>query len=433
MFANWSDHLSASTPRLVVLLLTVAALLAVVGRIWSERRTYGTLSFLGAATKWTGVAVCAALALQVVQLSRPYAVPATGQLAVVLGNTQNSPAPQLGHEVSKLVESTMLLHKGETAQEVLEAFTFVSATGHPEVVPLASLGLPFVDVSRNDTRAKRDVRKNAGLLQEHLKGLPPADNGANYLEAILVAAQNVDPGTNILVVGSGLSDSGDLDFAHDNLLTNENRRTEAVEELADKYGSQYLAGVTVSFSGLGDTAEPQYPLSEKQRGIVREVYEQAIKALGGRVEIDTRSLTGSPVSTEFVVDATDTECGPLDRTFTEDAIEFVSDEARYVDADKVGAALQGIVDIYNRSPQNVTGINIAGFIANPSQAEKISRGGMKLSRDRARAVLRSLADMGVARSKLHAEGRGFGPHNDPDRLELDRMVKVTIDRDNPDC
>lgn len=394
---------------------------------------YGTLSFMGPFAKALGAIAAVLVAVQAVQLSKPYVTPPTGQLAIVLGNTQNSPAPRLGTGITALLQETMLLHQGEDAQDVAAAFAFVSATANPEVVPVMTADDSFVNLSINDARAERDVRKNLQVIQRRLSELAPTNNGANYLEAVLVASQNVDPETNILVLGSGLSDSGDLDFAHDNLLTSEPARSKAIDRLADKYGAGYLGGATVSFAGLGDTAYPQVSLTSKQKDIVRDVYKRAVLALGGRVDIDKKSLVGDAINTDYTVDATDTGCGPLARTFTEDSVKFVGDQATYVDPEAAAHALKAVVQIYEHQPDLITRIKIDGFVANPSQAPRPSPGYQTLSLDRAQAVLSSLVELGIPAGKLHAEGKGFGPHNDPNRLELDRMVRVTIDRDNPDC
>lgn len=433
VFDNWADHLSASGTRTVVLVLTLAALALVAFKVVREQRTYGSLAFLGTGTKVIGGIALAALVVQAVQLSRPVTIPSTGQVAVVIGNTANTPRPRLASDVTELLGDTMMLHQGEPSEDLVASFAFVSATAVPEVLPLDGDELRLAGIGMNSTRAKRDVRRNVQALQEHLDALSPTQNGANYLEAILLASQNVEPQSNIVVIGSGLSDAGDLDFAHGNLLTSEGSREKAVDALREKYGANYLAGSTVYFSGLGDTADPQYPLSTRQKDIVRDLYKDAVLAIGGRARIDSTTQVGKAVDTEFVVDATDTACGELARTFTEDSIRFVSDQATYVDPAQAEKALRSLVRLYQRSPDAVRKIQIAGFIANESGAPKIGPGGQRLSEDRAQAVLESLVELGIPREKLGAVGKGYGPHADPQRPELDRMVKVTISRENPDC
>ena len=137
-------------------------------------------------------------------------------------------------------------------------------------------------MSINNTRAERDARNNLKAIERHVRSLKPAQNGVDYLEAILLAKQNAGPDTNIVVVGSGLSDSGDLDFAHTQLLHDENLRAEIVDSWSQKYGRAYLADRSVTFTGLGDTVPPQEPLASKQKDVVRELYPRGHRGARSR-------------------------------------------------------------------------------------------------------------------------------------------------------
>lgn len=422
---NWIENLSASPVKSVALFLTVAALFVTGFLLFRSQRDYGTVRYASAAVKWgVGLAVVSLLA-QAVWLSRPYEPPPTGEIAVVLGNTQNTPNPQLRSDVSSLIEDTMLLHKGEAVDEFLDSISLVSAAGSSSVVPLDADDLGLVNMSINNTRAERDARNNVQAIERHVRGLKPAENGVDYLEAILLAKQNAGPDTNIVVVGSGLSDSGDLDFAHTQLLHEETIRAETVDKLVEKYGRSYLAERSVTFTGLGDTVPPQEPLAAKQKDVVRELYQEVITALGGSVSVDTKSQTGDAVKTDFTVSTTDTGCGDVNLRFDEQSVKFVSNEATFIEPKKARRALRRVAEIYEKNPTAVKVIEIDGYIAHVRANDP-----KLLSGDRARTVRDALESFGIPAQKLRARGKGYGPYK---ITTEDRMVRISISRDTPNC
>ncbi len=425
MLNNWIENLSASPFKMVALLVTLGALLVASIMLVQSRRDYGTIRYASPAVKWGAGMASALLVAQAAWLAQPYETPPAGEIAVVLGNTQNTPNPQLRSDVSLLIEKTMLLHKGEKVDEFLDSISLVSAAGSPTVVPLDAEELGLVDMSVNDTRAKRDARNNVQAIERHVRGLTPTENGVDYLEAIFLAKQNAGPGTNIVVVGSGLSDSGELDFAHTQLLHDENTQAETVDRIAEEYGRTYLASQSLTFTGLGDTVPPQEPLAARQKDVVRELYEEAVTGLGGKVSVDTKSLTGDSVRTDFTVSTTDTGCGDVNLRFGEESVKFVSNEATFIEPKKARKALQRVADIFDKNPSAVKLIRVVGYIAHVQANDPTV-----LSGARARTVRDELQSLGIPARKLRARGKGYGPYKIPTE---DRMVRISISRDTPNC
>ena len=98
-------------------------------------------------------------------------------------------------------------------------------------------------------------------------------------------------------MGSGLSDAGELDFAHTQLCT-----TRAAQARRPSTGSQktyertYLASTPLTFTGLGDTVPPQEPLASSQKDVVRELYPGSRHRLSEeKVSSRHQSQTGEPV------------------------------------------------------------------------------------------------------------------------------------------
>lgn len=152
-----------------------------------------------------------------IYLTTPYVEPPSDEIAIILGNTQNSPAPSISGDLSEVISLTMLAHKGEDIDTIIDSIRFISAVKQPDVIDLGKTGVKPKMISHNTSNAKRDAKRNITAIEEKLNSLKPSDNGANYFEAIMEARSNVKPGSRIIVIGSGLSDSGDLNFSKTNL------------------------------------------------------------------------------------------------------------------------------------------------------------------------------------------------------------------------
>lgn len=453
MFGNWIDNLSSSPGALVGFVVTLVVFLVVLRKAYSEWKTYLSLEFMGWPSRIFGIGAAALLIIQLAVYSQPYQPDPSDQIAIVVGNTQNSPDPAKvvsSESVKEQIESTLLLHKGESVDEWLSAITIVSAIGEPNLIELSAFADYFKKIRTNRSNAKDDVDANLKTITNALNCLSgsggtsgidcpadiepsPSGNGANYLEAILIAKQNVNPGSNIIVIGSGLSDSGDLNFSKSKLIRNvdEEIRAETIDSVVKKFGRTYLNGYNVTFIGLGYVVPPQETLDSKQRENVRNVYKEVINALGGNTQIITRTTSGQSVMTKFTVNTTDTGCGLWVGQFDEssegsnESIRFVGGSSSFTKSgeDEALAALQQVIEIYETDREAVTSIKVDGYIANYPGWEK-------LAGERAAKVKALLVSKGVPSELISAEGKGFGPYDSDER---NRMVRITVSRDNEGC
>jgi outer membrane protein OmpA-like peptidoglycan-associated protein len=421
---NLTQHFSHKPALLVVIIISLAVIATSVPYFLKQQKRYGSLfEFASKSRKVIAGISCVALLVTLLYSLTPYVAPASDEIAIVLGNTQNTPNPKLSGDVADAIEGTMLRHKGDDVDQLADSIKLISAVKNPEVIDLDASELRLREVGNNSSNAKRSVETNVKTIEETIATLAPSDNGANYLEAILEARDNVQEGAKIVVIGSGLSDSGDLNFSKTNILTNEQTRKDAIRKLKSKYGHDYLDGYTVMLYGLGDTAAPQEALSSKQRGIVRDIYEATIRGLGGTVETYTKTLIGEPVKTNYVVGTTDTGCGDIGLIFDDDNLKFVSNQAVFTDEAAAKSSLTSIKNLWDAYGDNIQTIQIDGYIAHYAGADN-------LSQDRANLVKQVLLDMGVPPAKLGATGRGFGPY---EQDVQNRIVKVTISRNSDQC
>lgn len=421
---NLAQHFTKQPSYLIAFVVSSFLVIISIPYFLKQQKLYGTY-FTFASQSRKGIAVLSSVLLVGLILYglMPYISPPSNEMAIVLGNTRNSPNPTISPEIENYMTGTLLRHKGEDATDLSAAIKVISAVKHPVVVDLDSSKLKLREIGKNGSNAKRSAALNVRAIEDRLKILTPTDNNANYLEAIFAARDNVNEGANIIVVGSGLADSGDLNFSKSGLLTDESKRQEAIKTIKDKYGRDYLKNYNLIFYGLGDTAAPQESLSSKQKEIVRGIYKEVVRELGGKVEISRKSLAGESVKTEHVVGTTDTGCGNIGLVFDDDNLKFVTNEATFSNEAAAKESLNSIKLIFNKYSTTIQSIQVDGYIAHYSGPDQ-------LSQQRANLVRKVLIDLGIPSEKIIASGKGYGPY---EKDSQNRIVKVNIGRNNEQC
>lgn len=428
---NILTNIMASPVSLVGLVFAAILLMAGIIKIALEFNLVGDLSLI--ARGWYAMVVIGLLlgGLIVFSNSQEPSTPAAENLAIVVGNTQNTPAVKLPQAVQEQISGTIKLHSKDDKETLASSISIVNATATPKTVALNVDKLK--DIGSNSTNAKIDLKKNTEEIEKQLQAVKPENNGANYLDAIMQARDNIGERAKIIVIGSGLSDSGDFDFAHNAILTKESARTDAINKVTDKYGKDYLSGTTVEFYGLGDTTNPQTPLSSYQKKVVREAYKTLITNLGGRAIVHTQTMTGDAVKTDYTVSTTDTGCGNIGLVFDDDKIKFNPDAITFANPSDVTGALGQVKTIYDQNKDSIKQIQIEGYTAHYNS--KIAN----LSQLRADAIKEQLGQMGIPTDKLTATGKGYGPFQYSDGENRDttdkknRMIRIQIERDNTEC
>lgn len=421
---NITQHFSRQPILAGIFIIALTIILTSIPYYLKLRKLYGSpFEFASQTRKRLSIISCLVLIGVLIYGLTPYIEPPSEELAIVLGNTQNTPEPKMSEDIAAAIEGTMLQQKGKETGKILESIKIISADGNPEVIDFGSSALTFQKIGNNTSNAKRSIAANIKAIENRLLALPPTDNGANYLEAIMKARDNVKEGSRIIVIGSGLSDQGDLNFSQSDILTNEQSRKAVAEKIQEKYGRSYLDQYTVEFYGLGDSVKPQETLSSIQKGIVRDIYTDTIRALSGTAKINTKSSIGKAVSTNFVVGTTDTGCGDIGLIFNDENLKFVGNEATFTDPLAARNSLMTIKGLWDKYSKTIQSIQLDGYIARYAGVDK-------LSQQRADTVKKALIDLGIPAEKINATGKGFGPY---EKDTQNRMVKVTISRASDQC
>jgi outer membrane protein OmpA-like peptidoglycan-associated protein len=316
-------------------------------------------------------------------------------LGVVAGSTANAPAVALPASASSQLEAA-----GKTNGSV----TVVIPSGTPQVMGTTALGSSAQDaiVCQNDQRTKLTQ------ITSYIDGLKAGAPEVDFLGAIDQAARNLgsDP-MGVIVIGSGLQTTDPLNFAGTGLLYAD--PAQVVADLTSRgLLPKDLAGVTVYWSGMGDVAGAQQPLTVPARSNLETIWSAVVKAAGGTLSLLPEPASGSaapslpavtPVTVEAVATKTDWSKPVVirnsDLLFRKDTADF-SDPAA---AQKLLATLVPAIE------QNGSTVTITGT-ASKDQA-KDNAADTALSLQRAEAVKSALVSLGVPAGSLRTAGVGY--------------------------
>ena len=297
--------------------------------------------------------------------------------------------------------------------------TFINADGKPHVY--ASVDIPEPTVHGMDEAA---LRKRANDYSEQLKELLK-QGMAQYPESDLLTALQLasqafagaddDSKCILVILDSGLSTvkldfrqnlSSNPDFGEQYMLTASPESI--VEELSKESELPELNNAQVYFSYCGVTAFPQEPLTEKQKGQLRDIWESVLMAGGASNVIFTNDFAtdvpyeGLPEVSVVPVDVMTIkpEVETIDTiVLDESKVQFIGDTADYVDEEAANTVLKEMAEMLLLCPDNV--VYLAGTTATGRpEYTKL------LSEKRAEAVKASLCEFGVPADQMIAIGLG---------------------------
>lgn len=340
-------------------------------------------------------------------------------LAIVTGNHEGNPAPDLTDRARPLV--TQALCGG--------GLDMVSSAGEPATLTDDQFRLEKFGgtSSGNDDVLRRNLKKVTTALQ-----LPPTGDGANLVKAISVAADALrgrpdNVPRTILVIDNALPDRGPLTTTQPGLLTSS--PDTVVQALTAKKLLPDLQGIRIVLSGVGATTAPQPALSDKAIRNLTAIVTATLTAAGAEVQADPTPRSGGSVTTHgkrvtpTPVPADEQVALPVACTSAEtvfdgrSAVTFTGDEATFADPAAARAALQPLVEWLRVDPDRTA--TLRGTTVDVGNPE----GQKRLGQRRADAVADYLVAQGVLRRQVTAVGVGADfPEYRPDRTpsgELD--------------
>lgn len=335
-------------------------------------------------------------------------------LCIVIGNSANSQGLNLG---SPLVQDTVL--------DTIRGYGFVSLVrcdGNPTLLAADSYDIPDQYKSASPQRLEMDTRSKAsallGLAQSVVAQVPEVD----YMAALQLAVRSLATlegydEKKILVVGTGLSTTGVLNFRN-NILSA--APADVAEMLAQRQEIPDFRSITVYWQQLGDVAPPQQSLSAAQRQSLQEIYRQIVEAGGGRFVCN--SMIPAPVNTQTsypavtpvelpsvepirfqntVPQETVPEESPFSQpiVLTEKQVQFVGDEAVYLHPAQAVEELKPIAQALAQS-------SISVLLVGTTAGDETTPYALELSQARADTVKQTLCGMGIAGERIVTLGLG---------------------------
>ena len=297
--------------------------------------------------------------------------------------------------------------------------TFINCDGKPHVY--ASVDIPEPSVHGMDDAA---LRKRATDYTDQLKQLF-SQGAAQYPETDLLSALQLaskafadadeDSRCVLMILDSGLS-TVKIDFRQQ-IYTGEGNKPQymltaipesIVSELEKECELPKLNNAKVYFAFCGDTAYPQEPLTEKQKGQLKDIW-QNILISGGASEVNFTNdfamdipYEGMPVVSTVPVDvmSISPETDVIETmVLDEKGVEFIGDTADYIDPEAAESVLRGVADLLIANPEN--NVYLVGTTATGRYEYT-----QELSQRRAEAVKATLTDFGVPEDRMIPVGLG---------------------------
>lgn len=306
-------------------------------------------------------------------------------------------------------------------------------------------------LKRQDNQNKENKKKLKESIDEWSK---PDYDGADYFGSIMKMANDfVDKckdackkqtGKNafnakIFVLGSGLSDFGDLNFAQSAYLY-ESKPNEIVESLIKSISTiqktlenrDMYKNITIEFAGLGRVISPQPNLKEEQVKIVKEIYRLIFEAIGFQVKIDSTDLTAeeyqNSIATDNILNVTPiAKNDPIHIIIGEGVVKFKPNSPIEFDAstpsDVVKDYIKRIAELYHDRS-----IGVIGYVADTGH--NTEQGTRDLSQGRADTIRSIFIDtFGFSPTKITAIAGGIGknPQKDYSESELAKNRYIDIE------
>lgn len=339
------------------------------------------------------------------------------QVIFIIGDTANTPKPTFDNDYINVVK---------------------------EMYDGGERGVSYISVS-DPTAAPRTIEVESSMQYEidnildSLSHMKAKQNGADYLEAIRTAIRYSDDkeDTLIYIIGSGLSDSGLLNFANDKLLTTKGT-DDILASLEKKIDNKNeMSGVTIIWNKMGETTEPQTPLNNMLKNKEQNIYIEALKKFGVKEEsiiiVNKSSSSSDKNGVNSSVKTTPVKDEALTFTFSNDnsKLAFVPDTNYFVKESEAKEEMRKFVSEHPGYYFVVTSYMSRGWCDNGENTDLIE--------SRSEATKELLVSVGVSEADIIIEKGGIGKadecprgpiHEPVDSVEAqkNRIVEISLIR-----
>lgn len=314
----------------------------------------------------------------------------------------------------------------DTIYDTIVDYGYISVVvidGNPELAAAGSYDIDPQYKNASKEKLKTDARSNAANLLTFMENQVANDAQVDYLEGLRMAVRSLSSlegydSKTIIVIGTGLSTQGMLNFQN-NLLSAE--PDAVLDLLEEKDEIPDFTGITVVWQQMGDVAAPQQSLSQTQRKRLQAIWGGIVERGGGTFVYN--DIMANPVDTAASYPKVDTVELPAETpvgfdeemlhaeakdlleeplTLTEEQVCFVPDKADYLDEEEAVETIRPIAE-YLAANDSIR-VLLAGCTAGDEDSDYT----MTLSRERADAVRNTLIRLGVDESRIVSVGLGSG-------------------------
>ena len=306
----------------------------------------------------------------------------------------------------------------DTIYDTILEYGYISVVvvdGEPEMVAADSYDIDEQYKKASKAKLKTDARAKANNLITYMESQVANDAQVDYLEGLRMAVRSLSSlegydSRTIVVIGTGLSTQGTLNFQN-NLLSVEPEAV--IDQLEEKNEIPNFSGITVVWQQMGDVAAPQADLSQTQRLRLQEIWGGIVERGGGTFvyndimansvdteasypEVDTVDLPSeTPVGFDEAMFVTKEE-NILEEPvmLTEEQVSFVPDKSTYLNEEDAVSTIQPIADYLIENEE------ITVMLAGTTAGDEDSNYTMTLSQERADAVRDTLIQLGVDESRI---------------------------------
>lgn len=288
------------------------------------------------------------------------------ELVIVTGNTQNSPAPKVDFAQGALLDLLAGVFyssdRGKTP-----AISIVSAASDNRAIDFK----PRFKVAKNVLASNNELKKLGNELNNTIVK-SPSSAGADYLGAILEGRDLIsDSAKNplILVIGSGYSDTGALNFAFGEIFNQYWNSPDSIAAILSRdrrARADALNKVSVYWYNLGEVVSPQ-PNMNKYKRDLKEIYQLALTHLGVK-KTDLSNYIGVTAETKSVASDYIVHQTYIDELKTGDVFNvnesvgrFYPDKSNLINQADVEEKLASFAKRFNKNTPNK--LKITGYVA----------------------------------------------------------------------
>ncbi len=341
-------------------------------------------------------------------------------LSIVLGAHANNMGLNLNNLVVQDTVSTAVKSNGYVS--------VVCIDGDPDLLAANLYEIPEQYANSNKKKLEADALLKANNMLSELETVKADDPESDVLGSLRLAVRSLADISgmekSILVIDSGLSTTGVMDFNSNLILADPEDLANMLDE---RSAIPNFEGITVIWLQMGDTAAPQEPLTDAQRENLTAIWKAVIEKTGGtficseapanKANKDSEYPVVSPVSlpseapiaydpvmVEEAAESVDDELFQEPQFLSEEQVKFIGDSDQYIDAAQAEEAIRPVVQYMEEHS------DMRLLLIGTTAGDETSEFSLNLSKARAETVKATLISMGINSDRIDTLGLGS---NDP--------------------